>query len=374
MGLGQNTKKIIKINPKIINLNTKKLFKVPNLSNFKEAEICSLIDNNLTSLNTDLLPPNITELYLANNYLNEIPDLTRFKRLRLLNIECNTINRIDSTKLPSSLEELYIGYNYIKSIKNEDLIKSLKILNLNFNELKTIDRNLLNGSEIKELDLTQNNLNSLPDANNNLNILEYDEDKIKIYPVIKYSTINKINILLKKIKNIEICSIVLNFNDDEFNLLRTYAKLEEYEILILKNNLINEEEVNDDEKKLIKKYLRSNDIKINNEDDKLLKDILNKIIKELKLILIKNSNTQKNKFKYEFINIINNFRSIYYNKLVNNMKYKFLSERRQKIKKNQLLKIGNELLSESCKKYFKPQNIIYYLNKGVDIMDLDDHL
>ena len=151
-----------------INLSSKGLTELPDLSKFVYLEVLNCSNNKLTSIS--FLPKNLEVLNCSNNRLTVLPELNRI--LEILNCSNNQL-----TNLPE--------LNYI-----------LEGVNCSNNQLTTLPK--LN-DHLQRLDCSNNQLTTLPKLNDHLERLDCSRNKITNLPKLNdnleicYCTYNNIN-------------------------------------------------------------------------------------------------------------------------------------------------------------------------------------
>ena len=109
---------------------------IRNLSNFNISNVLILFlsKNNLSSLSfiEKIESPNLKEIWLDNNYINEFMPLIKFKKLKYIDLENNIIDNIDNLTSflneVTFLEKMNLKGNRIelKKKKIEELLKDLR--------------------------------------------------------------------------------------------------------------------------------------------------------------------------------------------------------------------------------------------------------
>ncbi|XP_063786569.1 keratocan [Pseudophryne corroboree] len=132
---------------------------------------------------------NLENLTLLDMHHNKLTDgsfqadaLTGLKSLMQLNVAKNSLKKMPSG-LPSNTVQLYLDNNNIESIPNDYFNKIPKIafLRLNYNKLSDagIPTNVFNITSMLDLQLSYNELTSVPAVNGHLERLHLDHNKIK---------------------------------------------------------------------------------------------------------------------------------------------------------------------------------------------------
>ncbi|KAG8439556.1 hypothetical protein GDO86_005668 [Hymenochirus boettgeri] len=128
---------------------------------------------------------NLTTIYLQHNALKEDSISGAFKGLKQLShldLSFNEITKLPKG-LPSSISTLYLDNNKIGNIPDEYFqgFKSLQFLRLSNNKLKDggVPGNAFNVSSLVELDLSFNELGSIPAVNEGLENLYLQVNKIQ---------------------------------------------------------------------------------------------------------------------------------------------------------------------------------------------------
>ncbi|WUR03491.1 protein phosphatase 1 regulatory subunit 7 [Vairimorpha necatrix] len=120
--------------------------------------------------------PNLIELDLSDNKIQEIKYLENIPNIKILDLSYNLISNIKIP--PLNLEELYLICNDIEKIEGLNL-PSLKILDLAVNEISLIE-NLEKCTNLTELYLGSNKISDLPDLTflRNLKILDLQNNNL----------------------------------------------------------------------------------------------------------------------------------------------------------------------------------------------------
>lgn len=196
-----------------INLNKNKITSEGIEKNFFEAMqnllYLLLEDNDLEDVPTPL-PDSLEQLRLARNKISKIPEgvfsklenltlldlhqnkltdgsfqedaLAGLKNLVQLNVAKNALKKMP-TGVPSNTVQLYLDNNNIESIPNDyfNKIGKISFIRLNFNKLSDtgIPANVFNVTSILDLQLSHNELTTLPIVNSHLERLYLDHNKIK---------------------------------------------------------------------------------------------------------------------------------------------------------------------------------------------------
>lgn len=118
---------------------------------------------------------NLNVLDLSNNDLVQLPpEINQLSEIRQLKLNRNALNKLNISGL-SALEELSFSANKLNQMPNLWSLKQLTFINASRNNLTTLLRNgrFVIPSSVKNLDLSYNELSSLPAEINQLNNLEY---------------------------------------------------------------------------------------------------------------------------------------------------------------------------------------------------------
>ncbi|XP_073476290.1 keratocan [Aquarana catesbeiana] len=196
-----------------INLNKNKLTKQKIEKNFfknmKNLLYLFLEDNELDGIPAPL-PSTLEQLRLARNKISKIPEgvfknlenltlldlhhnkltdgsfqadaLTGLKSLMQFNVAKNSLKKMPSG-LPSNTIQLYLDNNNIEAIPNNyfNNIPKIAFLRLNYNKLSDsgVPANVFNITSMLDLQLSYNELASVPTVNGHLERLHLDHNKIK---------------------------------------------------------------------------------------------------------------------------------------------------------------------------------------------------
>ncbi|XP_018412226.1 PREDICTED: keratocan [Nanorana parkeri] len=196
-----------------INLNKNKLTnqKIEKnvFRNMKNLLYLFLEDNELDGI-PNPLPSTLEQLRLARNKISKIPEgvfkklenltlldlhhnkltdgsfqadaLTELKSLMQFNVAKNSLKKMP-TGLPSNTIQLYLDNNNIAAIPNNyfNNIPKIAFLRLNYNKLSDsgVPANVFNVTSMLDLQLSYNELSSLPVVNGHLERLHLDHNKIK---------------------------------------------------------------------------------------------------------------------------------------------------------------------------------------------------
>ncbi|KAM4748847.1 keratocan [Rhinophrynus dorsalis] len=179
------------------------------LKNFKSLLHLFLEDNDLEEVPAPL-PASIEQIRLARNKISKIPEgvfsnlenltlldlhhnklednsfqaktFSGLKSLMQLNVAKNSLKKMPSG-LPSNTVQLYLDSNNIEEIPNNyfNEIPRVAFIRLNYNKLSSngIPSNVFNVSSILDLQLSYNELTSVPTVNGHLERLHLDHNKIK---------------------------------------------------------------------------------------------------------------------------------------------------------------------------------------------------
>jgi len=158
----------------IIDVSSKNLNYLPNLSRFKKLKKLCCCENKLTSLPD--LPENLKVLYCSFNNLNYLPNLLRFKKLEILYCSFNNLTSLPI--LPENLIDLFCSGNKLTSLPV--LPENLKVLLCFHNKLSLLP---VLPENLKELSISVNPINNIIPDNNNLNITKKN---IKIWNNFRY--------------------------------------------------------------------------------------------------------------------------------------------------------------------------------------------
>jgi hypothetical protein len=135
------------------------------------------MDNDNINFYLDSLPNDIKIINLESKNLKELPDLSRFTNLEILNCSENKLTSIP--RLNNTLEILYCDNNKLKNLPK--LNDNLEILCCDNNKLKNLPQ--LNNN-LRVLYCSDNYLDSLPKLNDNLKILHCNNNKLNILPLL----------------------------------------------------------------------------------------------------------------------------------------------------------------------------------------------
>ncbi|KAG9490426.1 hypothetical protein GDO78_006000 [Eleutherodactylus coqui] len=196
-----------------INLNKNKITSQNIEKNFfgamKNLVYLLLEDNDLEEVPTQL-PDSLEQLRLAKNKISKIPEgvfsnlenltlldlhqnklsdgsfqadaFAGLKNLVQLNVAKNALKKMP-TGLPSTTVQLYLDNNDIESIPNDyfNNIGKISFIRLNYNKLSDtgIPENVFNVTSILDLQLSHNELTTLPIVNGHLEHLYLDHNKIQ---------------------------------------------------------------------------------------------------------------------------------------------------------------------------------------------------
>ena len=134
------------------------------------------------------LPENIEFIDVNSRQLNHLPDLTRFKNLKIL---CCYNNRL--TKLPPlniNLQQLYCSNNQLTKLPSLNVaLQILHCYNNQLTELPSLNENLV------ELYCFNNQLLTMPPLNDNIEQLYYNNN-----PIYEIIDSNNLFIINKKLK------------------------------------------------------------------------------------------------------------------------------------------------------------------------------
>ncbi|KAM8972950.1 keratocan [Pelodytes ibericus] len=179
------------------------------LRNFKSLLFLLLEDNDLDEIPAPL-PDSLEQLRLARNTISKIPEgvfsklvnltlldlqqnkltdgsfqadaFAGLKNLIQLNVARNSLKKMPSG-LPSNTVQLYLDNNNIETIPNNyfNELTRIAFLRLNYNKLADtgIPTNVFNLSSMLDLQLSYNELTSIPEINGHLERLHLDHNKIK---------------------------------------------------------------------------------------------------------------------------------------------------------------------------------------------------
>ena len=163
---------------KMINMSSKNLTELPNLSRFKNLEILICDNNNITSL--PKLNKNLKMLICNNNQLSSLP------------------------RLPKNLEMLMCNNNNLSSLPK--LNENLTVLSCNDNQLLCLPR--LN-KNLKILNCYNNLLSMLPVLNNRLTIILYYNNPI--WDIISTTQITEIKTKINILNNFKSLYYLLKY-------------------------------------------------------------------------------------------------------------------------------------------------------------------
>ena len=151
-----------------LNLSQNEIKSIPDeiskLSNLEELDLSinkiKSIPNAITKLS------NLKALNLSDNKIKSIPDeISKLRNLEVLNLSGNKIELIPDSicYLRNKLTYLDLSYNQIQSLPHQiGNLSGLKRLYLASNKLRNIPNSMEHLTRLEELDLRENNLNSIP--------------------------------------------------------------------------------------------------------------------------------------------------------------------------------------------------------------------
>ena len=179
-------------------LSYNKLNQTPSFKNFSPSlEILYLNNNELESIEKNIIDLPLKKLYAAENKLKYVPMLP--STLEIIDFQYNFIENIDEFKAnnllsfnlsynrlkflpkflsyvsPENITEIQFTHNIISNIDFSLLHKNIQKLDLSFNEISKIPEELFsNFSNLQSLDLSNNKIHNVPDKFSTSNLRSFN--------------------------------------------------------------------------------------------------------------------------------------------------------------------------------------------------------
>ena len=187
--------KITSKNLKDINLSNNYIDEISSLNNNKDLISINLSNNNIKDISSLSASSNLKNLNVGENIVNNngASVVKNFNKLENLNISNGSITSIDTLKNLTMLKGINLDGNKILDLSPLNNKQNLEVLslsdcNINNNQLKSI--NSLNN--LKEIDISNNNITSIESLNNSKNIVYLDVSENEIKDISSLSQFNKI--------------------------------------------------------------------------------------------------------------------------------------------------------------------------------------
>jgi len=190
-----------------LQLNRNKIEHLPSIGVNHSLEALGLNDNLISQIPIDFLKfTNLSYLRLSENMLTHFPTLDSINSIERINLRKNLFETIPKPLM--NCYDLDLSYNYI-GIKGDTVNLDLDCSKLNLSDNYITTLQIKNGTNLKELNLHSNYLNSLPSS-----IIELEKlSELNIgsnYYVLDESAIDKIKLL----KNLELLTLD-SYNNNE---------------------------------------------------------------------------------------------------------------------------------------------------------------
>lgn len=157
-------------------LNTYHLDEIPDLSTFEWVKNLSIMNNKITEIKVEHLPPNLEQLDLQKNDIDELKIDKPIKSLKVLNLSYNSIGEFDGSMFPN-LVNLEISNNALIEFKDyPPNIEELNIAGNNISELGDFPKSL------KKILAEANSLEVLPEMNDGLEHVDFDNNEFVEFP------------------------------------------------------------------------------------------------------------------------------------------------------------------------------------------------
>ena len=180
---------------KDINLSNNYIDEISSLNNNKDLISINLSNNNIKDISSLSASSNLKNLNVGENIVNNngASVVKNFNKLENLNISNGSITSIDTLKNLTMLKGINLDGNKILDLsplnnKQKLEVLSLSDCNINNNQLKSI--NSLNN--LKEIDISNNNITSIESLNNSKNIVYLDVSENEIKDISSLSQFNKL--------------------------------------------------------------------------------------------------------------------------------------------------------------------------------------
>lgn len=128
-----------------------RIFKIENLSGFKNLKKLALIANEVTVIEgLEEQGPSLEQLELYQNHIRRIDNIQHLTNLRVLDLSFNNIRRIEHLETLVNLRELFLSSNKISKIEGLSTLKELRTLELGSNRIRDVEgiENLTNLNEL----------------------------------------------------------------------------------------------------------------------------------------------------------------------------------------------------------------------------------
>ncbi|CAO3685178.1 unnamed protein product [Rhizopus stolonifer] len=166
---------------RILNITSNQLTEISTeLFDLEHLQVLNLSQNQIKSIPQEMPDrlPNLVALRIAANQIDELPSsIDQWTHMRHLQLG-SVYGGNQLKQLPESitnmvrLEELDVSSNQLRSLPDHFVIPTLTTLNLSNNHLDYIPKSVAHCSRLKSLNLSKNHLASLPSALMNLQQLE----------------------------------------------------------------------------------------------------------------------------------------------------------------------------------------------------------
>ena len=195
----------------VINLDNKRISRLPSLRRFKNLKELYVNFNQLTSLPE--LPDTLTNLYCSCNYLTALPRLP--DTLTYLGCAMNQLTSLP--ELPDGLDRLIVGYNKLTSLPR--LPDTLKMIHCENNELTSLP---VLPAQLNEMTCNRNRLTFLPELPNSIEYLYCVDNLIACLPILPAS-LRSFTFHNNPVAEIIYCgSFGIHFSENELMVLRKY--------------------------------------------------------------------------------------------------------------------------------------------------------
>lgn len=163
-----------------LNLENNPLESLPVVSSASNLLDLVLADCQLTSLGSELANcKSLERLDVRGNRITAIGDLTALAKLQVLDISDNELTTIPAGMLPDKMTGLYASGNQITSVSGS-WNGALVVLNLSNNRLQEVPADFFNMPVLQSLSLSDNELQSVPDMSNLLQLFSADFSNNKL--------------------------------------------------------------------------------------------------------------------------------------------------------------------------------------------------
>ena len=152
---------------RVLTIDDSSIREIPERVLSEKMNILTITNSHLESLPESIgLLVNLNTLRLNSNRLTTLPssieNLTRLKKLELDNNQLTTLPRI---KKPNNLIDLYLNHNQFETIPESIVeLPALTILRLSHNRITELPANINNLTRLVSLQLSNNRLTTLPDT------------------------------------------------------------------------------------------------------------------------------------------------------------------------------------------------------------------